>query len=84
MIEIPYCRCGKIAEIKSGTIGHSHGGEPTSYWLECPCGMRTKSIAEYYNGTKEQCIKKAFNIWNGPEQPHENDTDDYESIGMKF
>lgn len=56
--------CRGVAHLKSGTVGHSHGGDPLTYWLECDCGLRTKGITQGYEGTKEECIEKVFKIWN--------------------
>ena len=57
------CRCGKFPTVLSEKKRHGHGGTIEYIWMECECGMRTKSFSEY-DGDSDTVIKQCCEIWN--------------------
>jgi len=64
-MRLKHCPCCSGApEFNSDNECYGHGSFSKKWWVECKCGMMTKSFPEGYEGTDEQCKEKAAKVWN--------------------
>ena len=64
MIELMPCTsCGQFPVENKTTTSFGHGCYLTEHWLECPCGLATKRIADY-GRTNQEAKDKVIDIWN--------------------
>ena len=64
MEKINKCICGRTPKFKSERVCYAHGEFPLEGWIECKCGMKTKSfiIDGFYGCTDTE--ETVIEFWN--------------------